>query len=578
MGCLDKHNCEDDLPIRPDYQDDGCLDQSVDANCIPYKGPDGTCIPFVMGESIESILLKVDKELCKKYQSVDRKVAASEGDTNPGYLIDKFQDTDYITWEVVIIDGEYKLQAILNSSAICEDCQGVSPITTTSTTTTVAPTTTTTTSSTTTLPTTTTSTTTTLPINVIVQNFVPNASINSVVGATGYTLSGSVNNGQTTTGRHNSFNNTISVNVVGIPGISKLILRRNFVQLECLDVTFAGTYTFSQFTFNSGDLLSIDFQTGVCVPATTTTTSTTTTALPTTTTTSTSTTTTSTTTTIPVNLSILNFVPNSSIPSVGTIGGYSLPNDLTNGQSAYGYHAAFSNSIHVDVAGSPSTSKLVLKKNGSILECIDVSAAGHFVFSSFSFTTSDYASIEFLSGTCLPITTSTTSTTTSTTTTLVPPTTTTTSTSTSTSTTLTTSSTTTQICPEVNDFSATGYVESGTIGLARYGILSDGNAPTESEMLAGSSIARNIANDVVLNWGASSSTPVFYWFALPTITPNSLKTNWYESPSNNGLMLSESDLFDVPSVINISGQPHHVYITEYATQFTSNDYTFSIST
>jgi hypothetical protein len=582
------HSCSDDLPIEPTYQDDGCQDKSLDAACVTYTGAGGTCVNYSVGESLESIIKKFDKKLCETISASDRKVAASAADPDGGYLIDKLENTEFIEWEVVQVDGEYKVRANLIATELCEVCFDIPiPTTTTSTSTTF------TTSTTTTLPPTTTTTststsTTTLPPNLIIQNSVSNATISSVIGIVGYDLPETLENGESTVGVHQAFTSPIVVNIIGVPSTSKLILRKNFVVIECLNVTSAGSHTFSSSSFNVGDFLTIEFSTGACVPTTTSSTSSTTTTAPTTTSTSSTSTTTS-TTTQPVNISVQSFVSGTSIVSVTNAGGFSLNQSVETGELIFGNHGAFSASINVQITGTVPTSKLILRKNGVQVECMDVTTAGNKVFAAVSFTATDFVTIEYLNGPCVaPTTTSTSSTTTaaptSTTTsgtTTVPPTTT--STTTIAPTTTTSTTTTYNDCPDISDINMEGQIGTTSttttgsfIAPVRFGTLNDGSVPTAGEISGATGTEITDTNvDVVLNWGLTSPTPVWYFLAIPDVSPNAEKDHWFESIPNQGDMLTPDDLFDAPTTVVVGGVPHFVWITNYATQFTANDYIFS---
>lgn len=220
------------------------------------------------------------------------------------------------------------------------------------------------------------------------------------------------------------------------------------------------------------------------------------------------------------------------------------------------------------------------------------------------------------STTKLTTTTSTTSSSTTTTSTTVATTTTSTSTSTTTSTTSsTTTSTTTKPCPPITGFETDG---SGTttsttststssstttttttllvttststtstssstttttstasfLTLVRYGVLSDGDTPTEAEILAGSFINQNVSGNINLNWGPMASVPTFYWFAVPNIHPNANKNYFFQATDNQG-PFDPDGLFRLVSTVVVSGVTHYVTITNYATLFINTDYIFS---
>lgn len=144
--------------------------------------------------------------------------------------------------------------------------------------------------------------------------------------------------------------------------------------------------------------------------------------------------------------------------------------------------------------------------------------------------------------------------------------------STSSTSTTSTSSTSTSSTSSTSTTTTTG---APSFGAVRYGSKASGTIPTSGEIQAGSSASRDVNQPIPLNWGATSSVNVYYWFAIPMIGGGALKTQYVEVPPNEGFMLSDQDLFDAPTIVNVAGQNHYVYITVYATQFTSNDYTFS---
>ena len=135
---------------------------------------------------------------------------------------------------------------------------------------------------------------------------------------------------------------------------------------------------------------------------------------------------------------------------------------------------------------------------------------------------------------------------------------------------------TVRIIPECGGGSHDIEITTGNVneGLVYYGTKSSGVLPDESEALTGSTVLRDVSLDVPINWGATSPTPTWYWLFIPDIHIASFKTEWIEVPPNNGTM-GPAELFSTGVTVNILGVPHHGYITNYATQFTANDYTFS---
>lgn len=157
------------------------------------------------------------------------------------------------------------------------------------------------------------------------------------------------------------------------------------------------------------------------------------------------------------------------------------------------------------------------------------------------------------------------------------PTTTTTTSTTSSSSTSTTSTSSTSSTSTTSTTSTTTTTTTTILDEIYYGTAVTGSVPDESTIIGGSSVFQNALNDVVINWGATSPTPVYYWIAIPNVGATALKTKWEEVLPNAGTMLSPSDLFDVPTIVSVGGVNHYVYITQYATQFTSQNYTFKYS-
>lgn len=156
---------------------------------------------------------------------------------------------------------------------------------------------------------------------------------------------------------------------------------------------------------------------------------------------------------------------------------------------------------------------------------------------------------------------------------------TTTTSTTSTSTSSTTTTTTTVFtCGTLGGFEGEGFTEEIDEGLVRFGTLPDGSTPTAAEIIAGAGVSRNVALDISLNWGAMSSVPTFYWFAIPNTHVDALKNTWFEAVDNQGNMTSPEDLFNAPTTVMVAGNPYHVYITQFATQFANTNYSFRKST
>lgn len=152
-------------------------------------------------------------------------------------------------------------------------------------------------------------------------------------------------------------------------------------------------------------------------------------------------------------------------------------------------------------------------------------------------------SVEVGSG-CLTTTTSTTTTSTTTTTS---------------STTSTTTSSTTTTSPNVFQIYNGAKLSSGT--------------PNSSEILAGISTMQNAFLDITCDWTSFNASPQYCWFALPdALGGTSIKNYWLDNNNiaNNGHIGDPPDLFGPYSIVNVSGVPYKVWVTQYATQFTSN--------
>ena len=405
-NCLDNncHECNDCLEPSLPYKKDKCKDSDQAlTKCVIHNGDDGQCVPFVAGESLSSIIKKFDTAVCEFVQGADRSVRVDTADTLPGSLQDKIIDSQYIKWSVQVVGGIRKFQATLDFAAlapvVCAYCSSIVPPTTTSTTsstTTFIPPTTTTT----------TSTTTTLIPNIQVQSSVPGSAITGVSGATGYTLPGTVNSGESVSGRHNSFNNSIGVTVVGSPVNKSIVLRKNGVDLQCITVNGAGTYTFDAVAFIITDFATIEYRNIPCAVIT----STTTTSVPATTSTTTTVAPT-TTTTMPTNVVVQSSVSGTSISTVGGIAGFNLPQSVEAGEIVVGNHTAFTGAISANIFGVVSGAKIVLSRNGVQLQCLNVNGQGSLTFNSFTFAATDTINISFSSGPCtVPASTSTTTT------------------------------------------------------------------------------------------------------------------------------------------------------------------------
>lgn len=121
-----------------------------------------------------------------------------------------------------------------------------------------------------------------------------------------------------------------------------------------------------------------------------------------------------------------------------------------------------------------------------------------------------------------------------------------------------------------------------TAEIVYYGTKSTGSTPTSTEILTASSIYANGASNVSLNWGTTSSVPVFYFFAIKKVTgqePSRIKLKWAQqsNPINKGNIGTSTDLFKTYATVNISGVDYYVWITNYLTQFDFDNYIFSVT-
>lgn len=192
-------------------------------------------------------------------------------------------------------------------SAIILDPNGLADCSEFCTTTT---TTTTTTSSTTTTSTSTT-TTTTLADNFFVLNEEGDLGDINNVSAVFIPTTGSFpldDDGDQISGIHPGFASALSVQITNSVGDCNLILYKNGVPQECIDVTGNGIYTFVAVTFSASDICEIIHSIGLCGGTTTTTTTTSTSTTTTTTEATTTTTTTSTTTTTTSGVGMGNII------------------------------------------------------------------------------------------------------------------------------------------------------------------------------------------------------------------------------------------------------------------------------
>lgn len=105
-----------------------------------------------------------------------------------------------------------------------------------------------------------------------------------------------------------------------------------------------------------------------------------------------------------------------------------------------------------------------------------------------------------------------------------------------------------------------------------YGVLDDGSAPILSEVTAGSTTSQNGAGDITINWAPlTSGGPKYAWFAIPNTSAAYVKNHWVDSSNslNNGSIGTGDDLWGAPTQVTVSGTVYNVWITNYATAFTS---------
>jgi len=93
--------------------------------------------------------------------------------------------------------------------------------------------------------------------------------ITSVSGISGFALSGNVDEGEQQVGIHNAFTGAISVGVQQLVASSNRIkLYVNGVEIDCIQTSqasfFPQTYTFISYTYVETDVISIDYDFGIC--------------------------------------------------------------------------------------------------------------------------------------------------------------------------------------------------------------------------------------------------------------------------------------------------------------------------
>lgn len=143
-----------------------------------------------------------------------------------------------------------------------------------------------------------------------------------------------------------------------------------------------------------------------CPPeVTTTSTTTTTTEEVTTTTTTTTETSTTTTTTVAPTVMITNSLPGTSITSVSNVPGFNLFLPVGVGESASGFHNAFTGTVQIVVDGPPIfNGNAALEKNGILVDCVNLTTGGVYpatiTFTSQTFFLGDTLHASVNIGTC----------------------------------------------------------------------------------------------------------------------------------------------------------------------------------
>lgn len=101
------------------------------------------------------------------------------------------------------------------------------------------------------------------------------------------------------------------------------------------------------------------------------------------------------------------------------------------------------------------------------------------------------------------------------------------------------------------------------------GAKASGTAPTEGQILAGTTSTQDGSDDVTLNWTSLTSSAQFVWFAIPALGTAYNKNHWYVNAGNQGAIGTGDDLFGAPATVSVNGENYYVWISNYATQFTA---------
>lgn len=91
---------------------------------------------------------------------------------------------------------------------------------------------------------------------------------------------------------------------------------------------------------------------------------------------------------------------NVTITQVLNIAGFALDGPVGPGSSDFGAHTAFTAAISVTVSGTPISGSLSLRKDGTLLECLNIGFAGSYSFASQAFTLPDVIQVRWFGGAC----------------------------------------------------------------------------------------------------------------------------------------------------------------------------------
>lgn len=88
------------------------------------------------------------------------------------------------------------------------------------------------------------------------------------------------------------------------------------------------------------------------------------------------------------------------IEDVTGIAGFTLDDPVLGGGNTFGTHTAFTGVIGVTISGTPVSGSLSLRKNGVLLECNNIGAAGSYGFASQTFLEDDIIQVRWFGGAC----------------------------------------------------------------------------------------------------------------------------------------------------------------------------------